>query len=117
MRATKPAHDPMTIDLFETADEAILRSRIGAGEEWVERAVAAIELVASRGEPFTTTEVWKEMGRGDVAEPRAMGAAIREAVSRGKIRPSVCPCCEQQRTRAGDAENHGRRMSLWEAAT
>jgi hypothetical protein len=106
----------MTIDMFESRDSAIMRSRVGAGEEWVGRAVAAIEAVARRGAPFTTDEVWDELGRGGVRDPRAIGAAMREAVGRGVVRACVCDCCGQQVTRPGGARSHGRRMALWVAA-
>lgn len=69
-------------------DEAVQRAEDHADKNWLRSAYEMVELLASRGKPFTTDDVWDlliEHAVPGTPEPRAMGAVIRQAQSRKLI--------------------------------
>lgn len=110
----------MTSDLFESAaacrDEAIARSRAGAGEEWIESSVRLIREISLERDTFTADDVRSRLlAVGAMPlESRAIGAALREAKRRGFVRQVICVCCGQPVRAEGVPRNHGRPMALWE---
>lgn len=91
----------------ELRDRALARVRDAAPPEWVESAWCAIRLLCGCKSFFTTDEVWSICGTKP-PEPRALGAVMREAATKGMIRktdrvqPSVRPEC------------HRRPVAVWE---
>lgn len=66
------------------ADEAIGRADRAADDGWRSAAEAVVFDLAGRGRPFTTDDVWFELARRDVGqprEPRALGAVMRRAIT------------------------------------
>lgn len=94
---------PSLLDLaasYAAATNAIRTVQMNADANWMKAAAMTIRWTAYVHETFTTDEVWD--GLWDIAvpvphEPRAMGAALRQAVSDGTIiatneyRPSARP--------------------------
>ncbi len=86
--------------------------RVGehAPDEWTRYALAAVRQAARSAEEFTTDEPRAELERrgiGDPPEPRAWGAVMREAASRG-----WCEATDQTRpTERPDA--HRRPVRVW----
>jgi hypothetical protein len=67
----------------EHAIDAVER---GANVDWLNAAMAAIDWQRTHRETFTTDNVWEMISHLDPPrEPRAMGAAMREAARRGWI--------------------------------
>jgi hypothetical protein len=100
----------------EVRQAAIDRAEAGAGSEWMTLALAAVRRVAARGRPFSTNDVWTELGEDAAThEPRAIGAVMRRAAHAGMIQPRICGRCGQHETVDGPERNHGRAMTLWEA--
>lgn len=61
-------------------DAAIDKAEIGADEAWLAAAAASIRYHAEHLKTFTTDEVWKLLSHlPEPREPRAMGAAMRNA--------------------------------------
>lgn len=96
-----------TLDLFAATaarDEAIERAGQGAGEEWMEEALRVIRTIAETRAEFTTDRVWSLLPDAP-PEPRALGAAMMQARSRGWIErtdrtiPSTRPQCHRRPVR------------------
>lgn len=83
----------------EQPDAAIAEAEAHADERWFAQALAVVRVLAHRGEPFTTDDVWARLDRMGTSthEPRAMGAVMRRAKTAGlcqptdEYRPSVRP--------------------------
>jgi hypothetical protein len=73
-------------------DEAIARVWRNADARWKAAAAQAVRLVAARGLPFTTDDVWVRLTPWSLRtgitprERRAMGAVVQGALRRGEIR-------------------------------
>jgi hypothetical protein len=65
-------------------DRALTRVEEGAGAAWMAEAREAILTVSNRLATFTSQAVWRQM-REKPREPRALGAAMRKAVTEGLI--------------------------------
>jgi hypothetical protein len=71
-------------DGAEARDTAI--AAVGeATLEWQARALAAIRVVATSQDEFTTDDVWRVLGREPEIEGRAMGAAVLTAARLGLL--------------------------------
>ena len=71
-------------------DAGIATAEQGASDRWLAQALAAVRVIAARGEPFSTDDVWAllaTMGAA-VREPRAMGAVMRRARQLGICEPT-----------------------------
>lgn len=106
--------------MFLDADEGerqkaqgISKAARGIDPEWAETVGVVIAMVADRGEPFTTDQVWEALDVLSIAYPdesRAMGVVMRQAASDGVIVPtndyrlSERPVC------------HRRPMRVWKPA-
>lgn len=89
-------------------DEGIARVTTAADPEWVERARAAVEQVASAHKVFTADEVWLT-GLDRPREGRAMGAVMLWAVRQGLIRKT-------DRVRPSTIRsNHCKPQHIWES--
>lgn len=80
------------VSLFddEQPDAAIAEAEAHADERWFAQALAVVRVLALRGEPFTTDDVWARLERMETSthEPRAMGAVMRRAKAAGLCRPT-----------------------------
>jgi len=88
-------------------DQAI--RRVGdAAEPWTQHAVDIIGLVALARFDFTSDDVWAAL---DVKpdEPRALGAAMKAAASRGIIFPTG------EYRKSARPECHARPVAVWRA--
>lgn len=82
-------YDNATDTAVARRDEAITRVEAHAAPAFLDLALGAIERVARQRERFIVDEVWVELGgSAPTHEKRAMGAAMRIAVSRGIIAPT-----------------------------
>lgn len=74
-------------------DEAIDRVEKNAPEDWKHRVRVAIEALCKEREEITTDDVWErlELLRIDLgrAEPRAIGALMKQAQKAGWIEPTA----------------------------
>lgn len=55
-------------------------------DEWQQEALTTIREIAQRQQAVTTDDVWLELGRDEIIEGRAMGAAMKMAAKLGYIR-------------------------------
>ena len=102
---------PETLDIFageEKKEAAIKRVGENADPMWFIVALAAVLECAQTAEEFTTDRVWALLARRgvrDTAEPRAMGAVMRQAATDGLIvatdrtRKSARPDCHRRPVR------------------
>lgn len=67
-------------------DEALDRLE-DSHEDWIQKAVSIIRAIARIYPTLTSDMVWKSIETAP-KEPRAMGAAFREAARRGYIEPT-----------------------------
>lgn len=89
--------DPMNNqgDLFNppaaraARDAAIEQVRTGASTNWLQEAADAVLRVARAQPDFTADDVWRELGDNKPAEPRALGAVMRDLSRAGRIRPTT----------------------------
>jgi hypothetical protein len=99
--------DPVVVAVLRR-DAAIRRAGDATPHPWWTAAIDAIRSVAGTAATFTTDEVWTVLDRrgvGGPPEPRAMGAAMRQAQRDGLCRPtdrvvpSVRPDCHRRPVR------------------
>ena len=88
-------------------DEALARLE-RAHAEWINEALATVCLLANRRRELTTDAVWHLVGPPP-KEPRAMGAVMRKAASRGWIRAT------DRTTLSVRPECHRRPIRIWES--
>lgn len=67
-------------------DEAIDQAEANANAAWLEEAVDAIKYLAETQDQLTADHVWELVG--SPREPRAMGAAFRQALNLKLIAPT-----------------------------
>jgi hypothetical protein len=67
----------------EVTTNAIARAGNAADREWLDRAGAAMELLARERREFSADDVWERVAKP--REPRALGAVFRRAAARGLI--------------------------------
>lgn len=94
----------------EVRDEAVERVGSSVDPVWFVMALDAVDRVASKGQKFTTDEIWRRLdvhGAFDV-EPRAMGAVMRKAVREGWCRATG------EYRRSTRPECHARPVRVWE---
>jgi hypothetical protein len=91
--------------------DAIDAAAAGADEGWLRRAVQEIRWLASVRPTFTSDQVWAVLEESGVStrEPRALGAAFREAQRAGYIRPTGQYVPTQR------PEAHNRPIRVWAA--
>lgn len=88
-------------------DEALERLE-EAHKLWISQALDAVHGLASRRDQLTTDAIWHVVG-SPPKEPRAMGAVMRKAASRGWIKAtdrtklSVRPECHRRPIRIWDS--------------
>jgi hypothetical protein len=88
------------------ADEAV--DRVARHNElFVKNAVAAIRYVSLLGKPFTSVDIWPLVFQFDDVEPRAMGAAFREASDKGWIKATG------RYVKSTRSACHGRHVREW----
>lgn len=68
-------------------DDAISNAEANANDRWFAAALAAVGVIAARGEPFTTDRVWALLARMgvDTHERRAMGPVMLAARRAGIV--------------------------------
>lgn len=88
-----------------TRDAAIDRVGASAPEDWMRRAVRAVEKVAAVNEEFTTDALWDLIE--PPREPRAMGAVMVEAA-----KSKLCEATERTR-KSKRKECHNRPLRIW----
>lgn len=93
------------LDLFS----ALEKVREAADKEWWEAALKAVKNVCLSQAEFTSDDVWKRLEGLSVTtkEPRAMGAVMREADSRGWIKFTGGYVKSRQK------KNHRRPVAVW----
>lgn len=94
------------------ADEAIERVGRNADPNWKQAALEAVCIIAlDRRQRFTTDDVWELLDQQGVRathEPRALGAVIRTAQSKGLIQSTG------EYVKSKRIECHGRPVMVWE---
>jgi hypothetical protein len=97
----------------ELRDDAIDRVEEHAEPGWIDVAVAAVRVLRYRGAEFTTDDVWAYLeteirpAQEPPREPRAMGAAMRQATRLGL-------CEATDRTTASNRPGcHRRPVRIW----
>ena len=93
-------------DAEEARDEALARVEAGAGD-WVQRARDAVTMVALARFDFTTDDVWDALGEDRPAEPRALGAVMKQLAAEGRIRATG----EYRKSQRVDC--HARPVAVW----
>lgn len=91
-------------------DQAVKRVGNHVDPAWMDKAMEALSMCASRRE-FTADDVWSLLNLWRVPEPReprAMGAAMRQAKALGLIRPTGRYRQSQR------IERHTGPMMIWE---
>ena len=81
-----------------------------ADPDWKDEAERVIDLLASTRQQFTTDDVWQRLGHVSTHEPRAMGALMKRAASRGVIRATDGWATSTR------PECHGRPIRVWRSA-
>lgn len=87
-------------------DLALARVEANAPDGWMDAALQAIRSLRGHKREITTDDLWELLP--SPPEPRAMGAAVRQAALSGllrktdRVRPSVRPEC------------HRRPVAIWE---
>lgn len=89
-------------------DESLARVK-EHNQLFVNAAFTAICARATQPGPFTSDDIWPHVYADSLVEPRAMGAAFREAQSTGIIRSTG------QFTRSKRAACHRRPVQIWES--
>lgn len=86
-------------------DDALERVEKGAPMQWKDLAEKVVRLFASKGEPFTSDDLW-QYGLPKPREPRALGAIMAKLARRGIIRKTgrYLPCRSATRHVAPVAE-------------
>lgn len=103
-----------TGDVFDAEQGARARdigiARVEAStDEWQQEALRVIREIATQRPVLTTDDVWRELGRDDDIEGRAMGAAMRMAAALGYIRRT-------DRTQKSErVACHRRDVRVWES--
>lgn len=96
-------------------DQALATVADHADHRWTVAARRAVAHVAASGRPFTTDDVWAELGADagvSTHERRALGAVMRWAVKRGiceptdDYRPSTRPECHKRPVRVWCRPTH-----------
>tara|TARA_R110001632_G_scaffold15806_1_gene51834 strand:- start:4719 stop:5045 length:327 start_codon:yes stop_codon:yes gene_type:complete len=92
-------------------DEAIQRAGDHADGAWMRAVMARIKELAAFDIEFTTDAVWEYMETHHeetlTHEPRAMGAAMRTAKSRGLCHPTG------RYVKTARRQAHGRPVAVW----
>jgi hypothetical protein len=86
-------------------ERAVDKCERGMSEDWGERAVEAIRIIATRLPEFTTDDVWSEIE--PPREPSAMGIAMRRAAKDG-----ICICTDGYR-QSIRPNTHRRPLRVW----
>ena len=93
-------------DAEEARDEALARVEAGAGD-WVQRARDTVLMVSLARFDFTTDDVWDVLGEDRPAEPRALGAVMKQLALEGRIRATG----EYRKSCRVDC--HARPVAVW----
>lgn len=105
MERTNAVNQLALVDVL--ADEAIQRAH-DHNPLWVSTAVGYILYLKIGGNPFTSDDVWARMeGVPPSTDPRAMGAAFRQAALDGWIKPTG------RYVKSTRAACHGRMIREW----
>lgn len=94
----------------ELRDEAISQVESAMDRQWKHIALAAVRVLAERGDPFTTDDVWAKVEGLSLAtthEPRAMGAVMQRAAKLGLIK-ATDRTVQSRRPRC-----HARPVRVW----
>jgi hypothetical protein len=81
-----------------------------ANPDWKDEAARVIEVLAATRQNFTTDDVWQRLGHVSTHEPRALGALMKRAASRGVIRATDGWATSTRR------ECHGRPIRVWRSS-
>lgn len=81
-----------------------------ANPDWKDEAERVIDLLAATCQQFTTDDVWQRLGHVSTHEPRALGALMKRAASRGVIRATDGWATSTR------PECHGRPIRVWRSA-
>lgn len=93
----------------ELRDEAISQVESAMNRQWRNIALCAVRVLADRGDPFTTDDVWEKVSRLTITthEPRAMGAVMQRAAKLGLIK-ATDRTVQSRRPRC-----HARPVRVW----
>ena len=78
-----------------------------ANPDWKDEAERVIDTLAATRQHFTTDDVWQRLGHVSTHEPRALGALMKRAASRGVIRATDGWATSTR------PECHGRPIRVW----
>ena len=81
-----------------------------ANPDWKDEAERVIDTLAATRQHFTTDDVWQRLGHVSTHEPRALGALMKRAASRGVIRATDGWATSTR------PECHGRPIRVWRSA-
>ena len=100
---------PKQLSLGEILEESIERAGRHADQDWMERALEKVAVVAQHFDEFTTDDLW-DAGLESTRENRALGAVMRRAVARKWITKT-----DRVRSSRLHKRNHGRSISVWKS--